>query len=91
MEYFDRLKAQLEMLDEKQLYTYLLGVLGALILLIFLVMFYYFRSARYINRQLRELNTIRSTQVRQILTKAERIQKQKENWKIEMSFSLQKC
>lgn len=78
MEYFDRLKAQLEMLEEKQLYTYLLGVLGALILLIFLVMFYYFRSARSINRQLRELNTIRSTQVRQILTKAERIQKQKE-------------
>lgn len=78
MEYFDKLKAKLETIDEKQLYTYILGVLGSLLLLIFLVMFYYFRSARSINRQLRDLNIIRASQVRQILTKAERIKKQKE-------------
>lgn len=78
MEYFDKLKAKLDTIDEKQLYSYILGLLGILVLLTLLVMFYYFRSARSIKRQLKELNGIRSTQVKQILTKAERIQKQKE-------------
>jgi uncharacterized protein YneF (UPF0154 family) len=78
MKYFDKLKAKLDTLDEKQLYTYVLGLLGTLLLLTLLVMFYYYRSARSIKRQLKDLNTIRSTQVRQILTKAERLQKQKE-------------
>ena len=78
MEYFDKLKAKLETIDEKQFYTYILGALGALLLLILLVMFYYFRSARSIKLHLKDLNTIRSTQVKQILTKAEQIKKQKE-------------
>ena len=78
MEYFDKLKAKLDTLDEKQLYTYVLSLLGALVLITMLVMVYYFRSARSMKRQLRDLNTIRSTRVKQILTKAERVQKQKE-------------
>jgi len=78
MEYFVKLKAKLETIDEKQFYTYIFGTLGILLLFILLVMFYYFRSVSSVKRQLRDLNTIRSTQVKQILTIADRIQKQKE-------------
>lgn len=78
MEYFDKLKIQLDTIDEKQFYTYVLGALGVLLLFILLVMFYYFKSASSIKRQLKDLNTIRSTQVKQILSKADQIKKQKE-------------
>ena len=78
MEYFDTIKAKLETIDEKQFYTYIFGTLGVLLLLILLVMFYYFRASRSVRRQLDDLNKIRSTQVREILTKADQIKKQKE-------------
>lgn len=78
MDFFNKLKNKLEILDDKQLYTYILGMLGVLVLLILLVMFYYFRTARSIKRQLRDLNEIRATQVKNILIQAERVQKQKE-------------
>ena len=37
MEYFDKLKAKLETIDDKQFYTYVVGVLGTLLLLILLL------------------------------------------------------
>lgn len=78
MEYFDKLKAKLETLDEKQFYTYVFGALGLLLLIISFIVFYYYRSAHYYNRQLKDLNNMRSGQIRQILTKASQIKKQKE-------------
>lgn len=78
MDFFDKLKAILDTTDEKQFYTYISSALGALVLLVLLVMFYYVRSTGNIKKKIQELNTIRSGQIKQILTKADLIKKQKE-------------
>lgn len=78
MKYFDILKDKLSKLDEKQFYTYTATALGILFVIIIFVIIYYFRSANYYKRQLKELNTLRTSQVKQLLTTAERIKRQKE-------------
>lgn len=78
MDFLDTLKAKISELDEKQFYTYVIGLLSILILIVFLVMFYYFRSAKSLNKQIKDLNMVRATQVKEILTKADRLKLQKE-------------
>jgi hypothetical protein len=78
MDFLDTLKAKISELDEKQFYTYVISFFVVLVLIILLLMFYYFRSSKSLNKQIRDLNMIRATQIKEILTKADRLKLQKE-------------
>lgn len=78
MEFFDKLKATLDTVTRKQFYTYIVGSLVALLFFIMFIMFYYYRSSRIYIKQIHDLNKIRSTEVKNILIKKERIKKLKE-------------
>lgn len=78
MEFFDKLKATLDTLTQKQFYIYIASFLAGFLILLLLVMFYYYRSARSLIKQINELNNTRTTEVKNILIKKERIKKQKE-------------
>jgi hypothetical protein len=78
MDFLDTLKAKISELDEKQFYTYVLSFLGALVLIILLLMLYYFRASKSLNKQIQDINIIRTTQVKDILTRADRLKLQKE-------------
>lgn len=78
MEFFDKLKATLDTLTQKQFYAYIATFLMALLFVLLMIMLYYFRASRSIIKQINELNTMRATEVKNILIKKERIKKQKE-------------
>jgi hypothetical protein len=78
MEFFDKLKATLDTLTRKQFYMYIMIALGVLLFLLLAIMLYYYRAAKSAIKQINDLNNIRSTEVKNLLIRKERIKKQKE-------------
>lgn len=78
MELIEKLKATINGIHEKEFYAYAAGIIGAILLLMILFMFYFYRSSSAWKKKIETLNTTRATTVRQLITRAQKLKKQKE-------------
>ncbi len=74
MELFDKMQAYLNSLDQRRFYQYLAGILGAILLCLFLLLFYYYHSISSLKAEADEINDLRQDgQI--LLNRAQRIKK----------------
>jgi len=74
----EQFKAVLDGLAEKKFYTYLLAAFGVIFVLIVLFIGYYFYARSGWYAELDELNTLRETKVKTIITQKLQLQQQKQ-------------
>lgn len=74
MELFDKIQAYFNALEQKRFYQYVIGTLSIIVLIIFLLMFQYYRKVRALKRELVNINELRE-ETRKILDKAQQIKK----------------
>lgn len=77
MELIEKLKASLTGIQEKEFYVYAAGLIGIIFLLTLFFMFYFYRSSASWQKKIEALNTTRTTSVRQLITRAQKLKKQK--------------
>jgi len=78
VELFNKIREYIAGLEEKQLYRYIALLLGIVILLMGSLMFYHYRSIASLRSRIKNINRMRQDDVQEILSKADYIQKQKQ-------------
>jgi hypothetical protein len=75
MEFIDKIYTYISELDEKRFYQYIIGFLGAIVILMLLIMFQYYRSVSSLKAEIANINDSRE-QARIILDKGQIVKKE---------------
>lgn len=74
MEVFNKIQTYLDSLDQKRFFQYLLGAAGILMLLVFLLIFNYFRTVGALKSEVQQINEYRE-EAQLLLSRAQRIKR----------------
>lgn len=77
MKAIEKISAYINTLSEKELYRYLLIIVGSIVFCFFSIIFIYNRRINYLKRQINALNITREEEVKKILTRAAFVQQQR--------------
>jgi len=77
MEMVNKLRLSMEGLERKDFYKYMTIVLGIVIILISLFVFWYYRKVNFLMMQIEDINEVREQRVRDVLRRMDSVKKQR--------------